>query len=58
MFRDDGRLHCDWWLARDAAAAGYNQVAHLGVACGHIQNREQVIWPDPTSDDMSRTARP
>lgn len=56
-FRDDGRLHCDWWLATDATRAGLSQVAHLGVACGHIQDRGRALWPDPASDDMSRVER-
>jgi hypothetical protein len=56
-FRDDGRLHCDWWLARDAHHQGFAQAAHLGVACGHIQDRTRAIWPDPTREDMSREER-
>jgi hypothetical protein len=56
-FRDNGALHCDWWMGMDAAAAGYSQVAHLAVACGHIQDRERAIWPDPTSDTLGRVDR-
>jgi hypothetical protein len=57
-FRDNDRLHCDWFLGMDAAAAGFSQVAHLGVLCGHIQDKTRAIWPDPLADNLYRVATP
>jgi hypothetical protein len=57
-FRDDGQVHCDWMFGLDAAAAGFSQVAHLGVICGHIRDKGRAVWPDPTVDTLSRETRP
>jgi hypothetical protein len=56
-FRDNGVVHCDWMLGMDAAAAGLSQAAHLGVICGHIRDRERAVWPDPTTETLSREER-
>lgn len=44
----------DWHFALDAERAGYRQVHHLGVACGHITTKPapMVLWPDPEADQM------
>lgn len=57
-FRDNGVVHQDWMLGMDVAAAGFSQVAHLGVLCGHIRDRDRAVWPDPTSESLSREIRP
>ena len=41
-----GSRASDWYLAQDAHAAGFTQMAHMGLLCGHIDG-ERVLWPDP-----------
>jgi hypothetical protein len=57
-FRDNGVVHQDWMFGMDAAAKGFSQVAHLGVICGHIRDRDRAVWPDPTTESLSRETRP
>lgn len=47
---------CDWALALDAQANGWQQQAHLGVACGHMTRvpSMRILWPDPDEPEMAR----
>jgi hypothetical protein len=50
---------CDWWLARDARAAGWSQRADLGLVCGHISPTPspRVLWPDKDEPRLWRVSR-
>ncbi|MCC6615929.1 MAG: hypothetical protein IT320_20835 [Anaerolineae bacterium] len=47
---------CDWALALDAQANGWQQQAHLGVPCGHMTKAPspRILWPDPDEPEMAR----
>ncbi len=44
----------DYLLAMDAQHYGFSQKAHCGIVCGHISQREGVLWPDPTEKELYR----
>lgn len=50
-FRMGAHSHCDWWLAVDCLRAGYEQVGHLGVLCGHKHESGIIAWPTPCNAD-------
>ena len=46
-FRNEGAIPNDWWFALDAERAGFRQMAHCGVTCGHIDAAHRVtLYPD------------
>jgi hypothetical protein len=39
--------HCDTWFNKDVLAAGFEQMAHFGVICGHKRAElGEIIYPD------------
>ena len=54
-FRQSHPDHCcDTALALDAKAAGLVQICDTGAVCGHRLGDSQVIWPDPSVDELYR----
>ena len=44
---NEGAIPNDWWFAIDAERAGFHQMAHCGIVCGHIDSERRVIvYPD------------
>lgn len=53
---DAARTANDWYFACDCQKAGFRQVAHFGVQCGHIRldPSARVIWPDSDAPQLYR----
>lgn len=37
--------HCDSYFNRDVLAAGFSQRAEMSVACGHVTEAGEMLWP-------------
>jgi hypothetical protein len=46
-FKYSPGLGHDWYLAKEAKAAGFIQMHDCRVIIGHILNNQNVVWPDP-----------
>lgn len=44
----------DWYLAQDAVSLGLKQMHNLDVLCGHRINEREVVYPDPTVQELHR----
>jgi len=42
--RNPRMVCCDWLFSLDCQAAGFKQMTHLGVLCGHIDG-DRTLWP-------------
>ena len=45
-FRRPGAAWCDSYFNRDVMRAGLQQVADMGVVCGHKNEKGVVLWPE------------
>lgn len=59
-FRYIKGVSCDWGLALDADAAGFEQVVDFSVICGHmtLTPSPQTYWPDPNEEKLYRVEFP
>jgi hypothetical protein len=54
--RERKQMVCDDWLfALDAQHHDFIQRNNLNVVCGHIDNNDMVLWPDPEAAGFVRT---
>jgi hypothetical protein len=48
---------CDWHFSLDCRRAGFRQMTHFGVVCGHI-TAGPVLWPDPEAPNLVQLEYP
>lgn len=56
-FRWSAGLGHDWYLAKDAKAAGFTQMHDCRVHIGHLLDQRRSVWPDPNKTYKLRIAR-
>lgn len=51
---EDEKVADDWHFALDVMHAGFRQMHHFGVHCGHITPDGPVLWPDINERNLYR----